>query len=189
MGLLASLSRLAPLPRLARPVSFRRLVRGALAASVLVAAGTGCAGDDTVLVGDMAVPSELLGRWETPAEAQQPTGSHTNALTFGRDGRFVAEWRAAGVYPGQPAAEPSAYSRSYGTYQVEGARLGMRVDSTVTWDRFYGADAKETVTRPQPYGRMYDDARFQVDGDTLVLDYTTYPADAPVATRQTFRRP
>jgi len=47
-----------------------------------------------------------------------------------------------------------------------------------------------TVQAPSPHsgGSYYDDARFRLDGDTLTLDYTSYPADAPVASRQLFRR-
>jgi hypothetical protein len=35
---------------------------------------------------------------------------------------------------------------------------------------------------------IYADATFEIDGNRLPLHYTTYPLDAPVPTRQTFRR-
>jgi hypothetical protein len=161
----------------------------ALGAAVLAVGGAGCTDDAAVLVGDMAVPADLLGRWATPPEPNSG-GSFVYSLEFGRDGRFVVEWRAFGMYPGQRAGDVSGYSRSYGAYRVDGDRLTMLVDRVVTWDRFYGADSPETVTRPQPATAMYDDARFRVEagGEALVLDYTSYPADAPVAARMTFRR-
>jgi hypothetical protein len=92
------------------------------------------------------------------------------------------------LYPGQRASDLSAYSRTVGTFAVAGDRLSFDPDSLVSWDRFYGAASPETVQSPYPYGGLYDDARFRLAPWVLTLDYTTYPADAPVPTRRTFRR-
>ncbi len=133
------------------------------------------------------VSGGFVGDWATEREALSPTGSHENLLSLGSDGRFVAESRMYGVYPGQPADQLAASSRTEGSYRAEDGRLHFQPESLTTFDTFEGR-AKTTVHRPYPYGGVYEGAEFEVDGDRLTLTYLTYPADAPVETRRTFRR-
>ena len=133
------------------------------------------------------VSGGFVGDWATEREALSPTGSHENLLSLGADGRFVAESRMYGAYPGQPAGQLSASSRTEGSYRAEDGRLHFQPETLTTFDTFEGR-AKTTVHRPYPYGGVYEGAEFDVDGDRLTLTYLTYPADAPVKTRRTFRR-
>ena len=132
-------------------------------------------------------PGAPVGDWATPREALSPTGSHEDLLALAPDGRFVAESRMYGVYPGQPADLLSASSRTEGRYRVEGDRHHFEPES-LTSDDTFGGRGETTVQAPYPYGGVYEGATFRVDGDRLTLTYTTYPADAPETTRRTFRR-
>lgn len=138
-----------------------------------------------------ADPGDLVGDWATEREAVSPTATSQDLLTLGADGRFVSEWRAYGVYPGQAADQLSASSRAEGRYRTEGGLLRVEAESITNFDTF-GGRVTTTVQRPSPYGAgPYDGARFDVDGDRLTLTYLTYltyPADAPRTTRRTFRR-
>lgn len=133
------------------------------------------------------VSGGFVGDWATERKALSPAGTHENLLGLGADGRFVAESRMYGAYPGQPAGQLSASSRTEGSYRAEDGRLHFQPESLTTFDTFEGKP-KTTVHRPYPYGGVYQGAEFDVDGDRLTLTYITYPADAPVETRRTFRR-
>lgn len=130
----------------------------------------------------------LLGQWHTEPVQLNPAGSHQYHLTFSARGTFAAEVRTYGLYPKQRPDELSAYVRTSGTFTFADDQLSFKPASTVTWDRFYGADSPSIVQTPSPYQSIYDDARYRVDGGILTLDYITYPADAPVPTRKVFRR-
>jgi hypothetical protein len=147
-----------------------------------LAAVLGCAGPTDPPVGP------LVGRWISATEALRPAGSHQYSLEFGAGGRFTAEVRSYGLYPGQAPADLSAYSRMVGGYRTAGGRLTFAPDTLVEWDRFYGAQTAPTVRTPYPYGGPYDDARYAVTGGVLTLRYLSYPADAPVETARQFRR-
>lgn len=134
-----------------------------------------------------AVSGGLVGDWATQREALSPAGAHEDLLSLGADGRFVAESRAYGAYPGQSADRLSASSRTEGRYRAEDGRLRFEPVSLTVYDTF-GGRAETTVHAPYPYGGVYERARFDVDGDRLTLTYVTYPADAPETTRRTFRR-
>jgi hypothetical protein len=129
----------------------------------------------------------LVGRWTTDRSALDPAGSLQYHLTFSKYGGFIAENRSFGTYSGQQPDDLSSYSRTYGTYVVEGDRLSLNPKSLVSWDYFYGPKSPELVQRPYPYGTLYDAAHFQLEDSVLTLRYLVYPADAPVSTSQTFR--
>lgn len=137
---------------------------------------------------DSLTASDIVGQWTAAREEASPTGSYSRQLTFSNDGHFVLEFRSYGVYQGQQADDLSSYSRTAGTFTVAGDRLSFDPESLTTWDAFYGASSPETVRTPYPYASFYDDARYRVEGNTLTLDYTSYPADAPEVTRQLFQR-
>jgi len=88
----------------------------------------------------------------------------------------------------QPRDELSGYQRAEGTYRVEGERLIFAAARLVSWDRFYGATSPESIVEPYPYGSIFDDAHYVLLGSQLSLQYTTYPADAPVPTLLVYTR-
>ena len=157
--------------------------RQLISSSVLVLASAIACASPTV-----SDSSSLNGTWRTAPENASPRGWYSRSLTFGADGAFTSEFRSYGVYAGQPRDELSGYQRTEGTYRVAGQRLIFEPQRLVSWDRFYGANSPETISEPYPYGSIFDDARYVVLGSQLSLRYTTYPADAPVATLLVFTR-
>jgi hypothetical protein len=165
----------------------RALVACALAAGSALACGDAPAAAVTAVTADRAAAASLHGHWLPPAMALQPQGSTRGALTFAPNGRYVSATTSFGVYPGQAPNAVSGWTQVAGRYQVTGDRIAFRPDTLTTWDSVFG-NRTPTVTTPYPYGGMFDDCVFELRGDTLVLYFTTYPADAPVRARATYRR-
>jgi hypothetical protein len=139
---------------------------------LLLALTIACAGATDVK------PSQLDGTWIAPAENASPSGWYQRSLTFGSNGSFVSEFRSYGIYQGQSRNELSGFSRTEGRYQVDGDRLLFQPARLISWDRFYGVNSPVQVMEPYPYGSIFDDARFAIEGGILILHYTIYPADA-----------
>jgi hypothetical protein len=59
-------------------------------------------------------------------------------------------------------------------------------DSEVTHDLFYGPMHRSVQRDFSGWPR--DSTHFVIQGDGLVLEYYSYPADAPVLTEQTYNR-
>lgn len=133
-------------------------------------------------------PLLLDGTWVSAVENASPSGWYRRSLTFEATGSFTSEFRSYGIYAGQPRDELSGYQRTEGTYRAEGNRLVFQATRLVSWDRFYGVTSPERVTEPYPYGTIFDDARYEVQGRQLTLHFTTYPADAPEPTAMVFTR-
>jgi len=132
-------------------------------------------------------PANLLGHGETGLTDLSPQGSLRYGLTFFSSGLYWSEWRMYGLYPGQDAADLSAYGREEGGFRAEGDRLAMNAQRLETWDLFYPADSRRQVQEPYPSGKApFDGARFEILGDRLILHYTGVgAADEPVqATRE-----
>ena len=129
-----------------------------------------------------AVGGDLVATWAGAPEDLSPAGWYQIKLTFGATGAFRAEVRNYGLYPAQHRSELSAYERTEGTYRTEGDRLILMPQRLVTWDRFYGASSAERVDEPYPYTGYLNGARYRIEGSLLMIEYTSYPADAPVAT-------
>jgi hypothetical protein len=125
--------------------------------------------------------SSIVGSWVSAREDLQPRGSMQTYLAFSQDGTFKYEVYSYGAYGGNDLA---AYIRISGTYYVNGDRVGMTANRTATWDSFYGASSPERVE--QVTRSVFDQAKFRITWPTLTLDYITYPADALVATTQSF---
>jgi hypothetical protein len=132
--------------------------------------------------------SPLVGRWATAPEDLSPSGWHQYHMTFAAEGAFALEVRSYGVYAGQPHDELSAYSRTEGSYRVDGERLVFEPQRLVWWDRFYGVASPEHVEDSYPYGSLFNAATYVVRDNQLTLRYVSYPADAPVPTSMVFIR-
>ena len=124
-------------------------------------------------------PSSLVGTWVGAAENASPSGWYQRSLTFEVAGSFTSAFRSYGIYQGQARDELSGYRRTEGTYQVEGNRLVFHAARLVSWDRFYGVASPERISEPYPYGSIFDDARYEMQGRQLTLRFTIYPADGP----------
>ena len=72
--------------------------------------------------------------------------------------------------------------RFIGTYQIQGDRL--KITTTEKLEQEPGKPVQRTPTNYT----LYENATFSIVGDILNLNYTSYPADAPVNTPAKFRR-
>jgi hypothetical protein len=144
----------------------------------------------TLACGSSTEPKQtsLDGTWVAAVESASPSGWYQRTLTFDPNGSFVAGFRIYGIYSWQPSNELSGYQRIEGSYDVDGDRLVFHAARLVWWDRYYGAQSPEQVSEPYPYGTIFDDAHYQLQGDELTLHFTTYPADAPEPTVLVFTR-
>jgi hypothetical protein len=128
---------------------------------------------------------DLVGTWSSAPEDLQPSGHYQVLLSFTAQGGFEQQVQNYGLYPGQDPNQLSAYTKIRGTYRTEGDRLIVDADRQIWWDpTFYGPDEQEA----EDSSTLFDQGRFSLDGDRLVLHYTTYPADAPVPTAMELTR-
>lgn len=70
-----------------------------------------------------------------------------------------------------------------GKYSISDDKLKVNITSEVEISR----DGKVIKTTPNNY-TLFDDGRFSIVRDVLTLNYTTYPADAPVATIRKYNK-
>lgn len=131
--------------------------------------------------------ASIIGSWVADSAAS-PTGHYVRQLIFTNDGKFVLDFRSYGLYENQQPTALSGYGRTAGSFTVNGDQLNFEPAWLSVWDYTFGRDAPQTVYAPYPYDHFYDDARFNIEGTTLTLNFTAYPADAPVPTTQIFQR-
>ena len=131
------------------------------------------------------VTSSLVGAWASPRENLQPNGTLTRDLVISGTGEFTYRTTMYGIYGGNPGAV-EAYTQTSGTYQIDGDKLVLTANRIATWDSFYGAASPERVEQVNQI--VFDQARFNIVGFILTLDYLSYPADAPEPTRLAFVR-
>jgi len=91
-----------------------------------------------------------------------------------------------GIYGGGSPATLAAYTQTSGTYTIDGDKLVLAANRIATWDSFYGATSPERVEQVNQI--VFDQARFNIVGWILTLDYVSYPAAAPEPTRLAFVR-
>ena len=130
----------------------------------------------------------LVGRWSTEAEAASPAGSQQYHLHLQADGRFSAERRTFGMYPGQESGELSRSSRAVGSYLPRGDRILFRADSVDSRDALEGLKEPDGLDTPFPGSGLTDGVRYTLRGDELTLHFVSYPDDAPVYGRRVYRR-
>ncbi|OOQ61710.1 hypothetical protein BC343_01150 [Mucilaginibacter pedocola] len=121
-------------------------------------------------------PNEsIVGIWKEPAS---PTG-YVRSVVFKSDGTFLASFN---YY----APDPSNNT----TIEFDG-RYSVKGDSLITGVTKIADKNKDGTTYPavQPANHpLYEFATFRVNTNVLTINYTTYPADAPVATEVKFNR-
>ncbi len=125
----------------------------------------------------------LVGTWRSPVWALQPLGTWQRSFAVTPDGRVQQGYVSWGGYLGQPGTAISVRSVLYGRIAVLGDGYVIHPDSEVTEDVFYGPDNHSVQTDFTGWPR--DTVRFAVADGVLYRRYLTYPADAPVITRDT----
>jgi hypothetical protein len=128
----------------------------------------------------------LVGRWRAPAETLGPKGSLERLFVVTARGHSETRTTSRGVYAGQEADAVSAEVVLYGRVRVRDGYFAVRPDSEVTRDLFYGPSYRSV--KREFTGWLADSTRFEVRGDELLLEFYTYPADAPVLTQRVLSR-
>lgn len=128
----------------------------------------------------------LVGHWQAQTEPLQPRGSLDRLLVISANGQSESHVINRGLYDGQAPGDLAAETVLYGRLVVRGSYFTVHPDSEVTHDLFY-SPAHHTVQRDFS-GWPGDSTRFEIREDELVLEFYTYPADAPEFTQRTFTR-
>jgi hypothetical protein len=136
---------------------------------------------------DSSSGGALAGIWEFDS-AGTVQGSYQRQLTLGNDGKFSMQLRYFGVYDGQSTDDLSGFEKTTGTFAVNGDQVDFTPEVLLEWDFSFGRDAPTQVYTDYPYDHFYDDTHFTIDGETLTLHFTDYPADEPVSSTQVFQR-
>jgi hypothetical protein len=118
---------------------------------------------------EQKVSNYLMGGWN---EKGLPTNVSRSLHFFGDS--VVVNIAASGVV--------YSATRISGTYKAEGNNLILNLNKQLVTE-----SGKQAIITTYT-GKLYENATFKVDGNTLTLNYTTYPADAPVATTAAFSR-
>lgn len=130
---------------------------------------------------------DVLGDWQADSTGTSQE-SYERHLTLGADGSFSLLHRSFGVYDNQSADELSGFERVTGSFRIESDRLIFEPQMLLLWDYTFGRDAPTQVYTDYRYDHFYDDTHFTIDGETLTLHFTDYPADEPVSSTQVFQR-
>ena len=125
-----------------------------------------------------------IGEWVSAPVINRFDGSiASSSLSVRPDLTYVSSWHT------QDASHAlRAYVTAAGTFTVRGDSMFLRSTVVRSWDRdFYGGKVTVTpVSDVGPWG--YRGARYEVRGDSLVLHYLSYPADAAVETTESYVR-
>ncbi|HYR09088.1 MAG TPA: hypothetical protein VEQ60_15000 [Longimicrobium sp.] len=124
----------------------------------------------------------IVGEWVHHIESRHgPWNRHEIRLELRADGSYTwgttghAEW-------GRPGDHLLGYSREHGVYEVEGDSLFLSAQRQEVWDYLTGQ--YESDLTGQPTARY----RARASASRLILDFTSYPLDAPEETRMVLRR-
>lgn len=158
-----------------------------LVIGMFVAVLSGCAEAVLGTRPDAAL-SVVAGEWLAGPDDIGPSGWHMKRLTISPNGRFAATSASYGMYEGQARNDPSAWTRIEGEVRIDGNRLHFRPETMTWWDHFESADFPLPRRTAYPWGSLFDDATFIVEGRTLTLGFNVYPADAPLPVSEHYTR-
>ena len=111
--------------------------------------------------------------------------NHLYELKFNDDRTFTSKIRYYGIYSGQSISDLSGFHENSGNYVQDLNKLTLNSHQYTWWDSFYVGSQPKTVVKDEI---LYENCSFKITGDILELNYTTYPADAPVNTTRQFAR-
>lgn len=129
------------------------------------------------------VQDPIYGTW-IDTTAMQPKGYYVTQLDLNSNGSFVLTSHTYGAYTNQSANDLSGYFEHYGNYVLSSRNIYFISKQSVSWDSFTGGNATTSVKDLE----LFKSCTYIVKNDTLELTYITYPADAPVSTKQIFKK-
>jgi len=129
------------------------------------------------------VQNPAYGTW-TDTTAMLPKGYYITQLDLNSNGSFVLASHTYGAYTNQSANDLSGYFEHYGNFVLSSRNIYFVSKQSVSWDNITGGSATTTVKDME----LFKSCTYIVKNDTLELTYITYPADAPVSTKQIFKK-
>lgn len=125
----------------------------------------------------------LMGTWTNKKDAQ-PNGYYVYELRFFNDSAFIAKTSAFGIYTGQAQNDLTAWFEHSGYYSQNVNKLYLFSNKYTFLDTFYG-DQSQTIIKDEI---LFQNCTFKISDNILELNYTTFPADAPVNTVMQYKR-
>lgn len=116
---------------------------------------------------DKTSPSELIGEW-----TEMGSGDFNRILTFTQDQTFQFS----------VITKDGHVTTVTGSYKTEGNSLKVAAKEIQEY-----RSGQPPVKEPTSI-RLFEDATFNISNNVLDLQYTTYPADAPLSTHAKFER-
>ncbi|MEQ8240798.1 MAG: hypothetical protein RIA69_16390 [Cyclobacteriaceae bacterium] len=131
---------------------------------------------------EVAPQLELTGKWKNVLT--QNAGRTEILLDFQADSSFVMTLSHYGLQPNTAPDDLNASLEYPGTLTVTEDRIEFNINE-YTYTDYYFETGPETFENRTVF---YDNCTYVISGDTLILSYTSYPADAPIAAEQRFLR-
>jgi hypothetical protein len=150
---------------------FTLLIRYCLLLSVIFIGNSSCKKS-------VNATKSLLGDWY---EQANPAG-FSRGLNFGSDGSFSARFTAFPAPLSGGGTSELTTTTFAGTYQVKGDSLLTKITTMTVNQNNIGSVVTPSIQK------VFEYATFKVNNGKLTINYTTYPADAPVPTQATYVR-
>lgn len=131
---------------------------------------------------DVVPAFDLVGTWE--AAWPQGQGRTELLLEFQADSSFVWKISTFGVQPNSAPDDLNALLEYPGVVTVNQEQVAFYCEEFTATD-FYFQTGPETLENKTA---IYDNCTYAIKGDTLILSFTSYPADRPVPAEQRYLR-
>lgn len=115
-------------------------------------------------------PDVLTGGWE-----EVPQSAYSRRLSFSLGGKFSMQMR--------DQSNQYWISEVIGKYSISGDQLMVNISSSLE----KSSTGKIITNTPTSYV-LFENGKFNIDNRVLTVNYTTYPADAPVPTVAKFNQ-
>lgn len=115
-------------------------------------------------------PDVLTGGWE-----EVPQSAYSRRLSFSLGGKFSMQMR--------DQSNQYWISEVIGKYSISGDKLMVNISSSLE----KSSTGKIIRNTPTNYV-LFENGKFNIDNRVLTVNYTTYPADAPVPTVAKFNQ-
>lgn len=125
----------------------------------------------------------LMGTWTNKHDAL-PNGYYVYELMFFNDSAFIAKTSSFGIYTGQAQDDLTAWFEYSGYYSQKVNKLCFFSNKYTFLDTFYG-NQPHTIIKDEI---LFQNCTFKISNNILELNYTTFPADAPVNTVMQYNR-
>jgi hypothetical protein len=127
------------------------------------------------------IKESLLGKWQR-SEALQPNGLMRKAYIFETDGTYIDKIDFFD-FNGNSVDELTSWILTTGKFKIKGDSLFLFAEERTSWDKDFNP-----VQQKERLNNNLFQSKIKVTKSTMVLDYLSYPADAPVRTRMSYKK-